>query len=279
MKNIIIILTLLFWPLSLFMANTREDFVKNIIPLGFLIVSYFLFKKESRFYLLPSLGIPFFEAKLTLLPLTLTLCHLLFYNLKDLKLKKKPFLEVFLLIMSAIILFLNWKAFKGQTIFNHDYEAEQIVLDKINLYPSVFYARVFQNKPRIYLNKLSDNLFALTDPNNYFFGFHPRQIVIDNQNLKKFPFVSLLFFSFGVYFLKHFSRWRFIVLCLAASLISLSVLKAFDRVDIILWLSISLIIVHGINMISQKKRFRVVIYFLFLLFTIPQLIRILLGYS
>jgi hypothetical protein len=90
--------------------------------------------------------------------------------------------------------------FVGQTIFVTDYEANQKVVRDTQLYDSVFVARLFHNKGRVFFDKFTFNLFALTDPSNYFFGFHPRQVAT-NQNLIKFPFLYFYAVQFSFYVL------------------------------------------------------------------------------
>ena len=164
-----------------------------------------------------------------------------------------------------------------KTVFVNDYQAEQRILDKINLYPTVFFARVYQNKGRIYLDKITDNFFALTDPSNYFFGFHPREI-IGNQNLKKFPFVSIIFFLTGLFYFKSLKHKKFILIFSSVSLFYLSILENFDRVDFLLWLPITLITLHGLNL-NYKNKYWDYLALIFWIFTIPQIARIFLGYQ
>lgn len=163
------------------------------------------------------------------------------------------------------------------TVFRQDYQAEQRILEKINLYPSVFFARVFQNKAKIYLNKAGENLLALTDLNNYFFGFHPRQIV-GNSNLKKFPFVSIIFFFVGLFYISQLKNKKYIPLLLIPSLIYLSILENFDRIDFLLWLPLSIIILGGLEIMQKSKywRYLVIAYWIF---SVPQFLRIFLGYQ
>lgn len=163
------------------------------------------------------------------------------------------------------------------TIFHQDYQAEQRILEKINLYPTVFFARVFQNKARIYLDKASNNILALTDLNNYFFGFHPSQIV-GNQNLKKFPFVSIIFFLTGLYSFNRLKHKKLILRLALPAFAYLIVLENFDRLDILLWLPISLVILGGLEITAGSKYWKY-IKSAFLVFTIPQVIRIFLGYQ
>lgn len=164
-----------------------------------------------------------------------------------------------------------------KTIFHQDYQAEQRILEKINLYPTVFFARVYQNKARIYLDKASDNLLALTDLNNYFFGFHPRQIA-GNLNLKKFPFVSIIFFLTGLYFFNRLKQKKLIPYLALSPLVYLVLLEKFDRIDILLWPSLSLVILGGLEIVSKSKYWKYVTI-VFWVFTLPQLVRILIGYQ
>lgn len=267
LKVIIVGLCFLFWPVSLFLVNTPGDFIRYLAPallVGFCIL---LFNRTDRIYLFPLLLIPIAEAKFAPLPLLVTIALFVFNKQKT---------SILFIFLSALILVLTWKNFWGQTIFQQDYNAQQEVISKSYLFPSVLEARFFQNKPRIYLNKFGNNFFALVDPNNYFFNFHPREILIDNQNLVKFPFLSLVFALFGFYYFNKYKYWQFVGVLLISSVLSLSILKIFDRNDFILWIPLSIIVYHGINLFVLKQKFLVKISFLiFLLFTIPQLIKIL----
>lgn len=259
-------LGLVFWPLNLFSVNSYSNFITYFIPVVLLITSLVLSRKQSRLYFLPIILIPFLEPKLALIPLGIAI-----FELFQSKIKKIPMVFLF---FSLIVFLINWKAFSGQTIFNPDYEARQAVIRKTQLYKTVFMARFFNNKALIPINKFSDNFFALSDPNNYFFGFHPRQIVIDNQNLDKFPFAALPFVLFGIYHLNKSKDKRFIINTFIVSIFSLSLLKIFDRNDYILWLPISLIFIHGVKQFSKRFKMSKIFFILFILFSIPGLIRI-----
>lgn len=196
----------------------------------------------------------------------------------------KRLIAFVILLFWPLNLFLNgskqdfsWQALT-KTVFAQDYQAEQRILDKINLYPTVFLARVFQNKARIYLDKISDNFFALTDPSNYFFGFHPRQIV-GKSNLKKFPFMSIVFFLAGVFFFNKLKQKKLILVWIVLALLYLSLLQNFDRVDFLLWLPLSLIILPGLEIVSRQVKYWRYIVVVFWVFTLPQIIRIFLGYQ
>lgn len=210
LKNIAVLLGLVFWPLSLFINNTLGDFLKYIIPI--------------------------IEPKLILLPL------IYFAFRKNIKL--------FLVFLFIFIIIFN--RFWGQTIFKTDYEAQQEVIRQTLLYPNPLSARIFHNKVRIYIDKFNNNFFALTDPNNYFFRFAPRQITVDNQNLKKFPSLAIFSMLVGFYYLNKAKYKNQIVTFLIASILSLCVLTVFDRNDFILWFPLSAIFIYGAKFINSK---------------------------
>ncbi|MGB6839330.1 MAG: hypothetical protein WBE27_03635 [Microgenomates group bacterium] len=265
-QDVVILLGLVFWPLSLFLANSSINFIRYTLPAVLMVISLVLFKKQSKLYFLPILLIPVIEPKLVLLPIGVAIADF-FWN----KANKKTFA---FLATALLVLVLTWRGFSSQTIFTLDYEARQAVIRKTQLYRTVFMARLFHNKARICIDKFNDKFFALTDPNNYFFGFHPRQIVLDNQNLNKFPFAALPFVLFGIYHLDKSKDKRFIINIFIASLLSLSILTIFDRNDFVLWLPISLTFIHGVKQFSKRFKMSKIFFFLFILFSIPGLIRI-----
>ncbi len=268
LKIITISSCLVFWPLSLFLSNISSDFARYAIPAFLVALSFFLLKYKVNFYPLPLIAIPFIEPKLAVFPLIVVFVIYLLDREKR---------NLIFALFSLLVLFVNWKPFWGQTIFQPDYEAQQEVISKGYLYPTVETARFFQNKPRIFINKFNNNFFTLVDPNNYFFNFHPREILIDNQNLNKFPFLGIIFLLFGFYYLGKHEYCKFVVILLVGSLLSLSILQIFDRNDFLLWLPLSVIIIHGINNFKFKQKKMVQISFaIFLIFTIPELIRIFL---
>jgi hypothetical protein len=170
---------------------------------------------------------------------------------------------------------LNFKNidFSTKTVFKNDYQGEQLVLRNIHLYPTPLFARVFQNKPRIYLNKYADNFFVLIDPNNYFFALHPKPLP-GNLNLFKYPFVDIVFFVIGLIFLKESKHKKIITWLLIPSVLILSCLTKFEGFDFILWIPISLIIINGVNVLESKnKKLFTALSAVFILFAIPEIIR------
>jgi len=261
LKRITIVLILVTWPLSLFLNNTQSNFINYATPAILILFSYFLHTKNYKQYYLPLLLIPFIQPKLAVLPLLFLWMN---FNKKN----------ILPLILSLLIFFAFVKPFFGQTIFRADYEAGQQVLIQQKLYPSVFLARLFQNKARIPLEKISNNFFALTDPNNYFFGFAPGQIKIDNQNLDKFPFLSILFLLIGFYFLNKNKDKKFLITIFITAILNLSILTNFDRNDFILWVPLFLVICEGLNIFNKKFKYAKFFELIFIVYAAVGLVRI-----
>jgi len=255
MRKFVIFLILLFWPLSLYLANTPSDFLQYFFP-AILIVP-FLKLKNTNYKLLILILITVIEPKFAILPLL--------YSLFSLNLKHS--------VISLIPLFIFWKDFYGQSIFVPDYQAQQEVLKNITLYPTVFLARLFQNKLLVIISKFHGNFFALTDPNNYFFAFAPRQIIVTNQNLTKFPIFALPFLLIGLLNFKNIYKYKEVLVLSAALILNLSIIINFDRHDYILWIPISLLIFTGLQKFNNKFY-----NLIFIIFSLIQCLRILISY-
>ncbi len=150
----------------------------------------------------------------------------------------------------------------------------------IYLYPKPILARIFQNKARIYLDKINSNFFALTDPNNYFFGFHPREIMVNNQNLDKFPFLSLPLFIYGIFKIKKGRKTNFVLVTSISALLSLTILTNFDRNDFILWFPLFLILAQAAKEFANRyKKFSKWFFLVFILMSLFELTRILVVHG
>lgn len=263
LKTIVFTLSILLWPINLYRANTLPNFISYIVPSLFVAISFYSYRQGKSFFLLPILALPIMSPKLLPIPILVTLA---FYIING----RKKYLPHFL--MSLFLLAVFFKPFYGQTIFRPDYQARQTVIRNTYLYPNVLMARTFQNKIKIIIDKFNFNLTVFIDPSNYLFGFHPREIMVDNQNLDKFPFLSLPFFLFGIYFLRKTNHWHFPLILFISSIISLSLLNNFDRNDFILFTPLSIILFEGINKFSKKFGRRANIYYwIYLFFSFYQL--------
>ena len=179
------------------------------------------------------------------------------------------------LILWPLNLFLNFKglSFSRELVFKNDYQGGQLILRNIQLYPNIPLARTFQNKPRIYFNKYVGNFFALTDPNNYFFALHPVPIT-ENLNLHKYPFLDIVFFLAGIFYIVKSKYKNLIPALFIPSLIFLSALKNFEGFDFILYFPISLLIINGIDVMESKNK-KLFGFFsvTFILFAVPEILR------
>lgn len=258
------IFALIMWPIALILRNWNLDIIKYILPGVLLLISFFMYKKGKKYYFLPTFLIPFIDPKLAILPFLITLFG-----------KNK---NIFILI-SLIPILIFFKSFWGQTIFIRDYEKTQEIIRNTYLYPNVITARTYQNKVKIITDKLNGNLFALIDPNNYFFAFHPREIYVNNQNLNKFPFITIIFFIIAFFNLEKLKNKKFILITLIASLFSLSILTNYDRNDFILWVPISLMLFAGYKMFLDivPKKHVSFLNMLIIAFSLWELIRIFLA--
>lgn len=234
--------TLILWPLNLYLKNTLPDFVNYIIPAILILISYFLYTKEQKYYLIPLIFIGIYEKKLAILPL-------IFCGFEIITNFRKEAFSFFVIALS--IFFWQFTSYKGQTVFNRDYEGEQLLIRNIHLYPNVLTARTFQNKPTLYLSKVSQNFFRITDLNNYFFAGHPAPTDKPTQELYKYYWPLIVFLILGIYHFNSIENKQFLLKLIITTILSLSLLNNYDRSDFVLWFPISLVIIHGI-----KKIFR-----------------------
>lgn len=265
LKKLIILSILLFWPLNLFLHNNISIFITYLLPAIFLGISYFYFKHSRLWYLVPILFIPAVSPKLVLLPI-------FFYLLAFIHFKRTALL--ILLVLSCLFLAVRYPNFRGQTIVNKDYEAEQLVIREQQLYGTVFMARVFHNKARIISDKAIVNSFILIDPNNYFFGNAPRQVPADNQNLQKYPFLALPFLIFSLINIRNLKYKSFLVITSASIFLSLLILKIFDGHDFLLYIPISMLLIYGLNILDEKFKRPEPYYVIYLVITVWEFVRL-----
>lgn len=232
-----------------------------MIPAIVLLISYLLYIKEYKYYFLPIFFIPFIDPKFAILPLLFSVLN---SNRKNLT----P------IIISILIFIILFKPFFGQTVFVKDLQGEQTIIQKSNLYNSIILARIFQNKPKFYIDGFTSNLFENLDPNNYFFGFAPRQIKVDDQNLVNFPYLSIPFILIGLFYLDKNKHRNFIITISISILISLAILTNYDRSDFITWIPMSLIIIYGLNIFDQQFKYAKYYYSLFIIISSIEILRI-----
>lgn len=187
----------------------------------------------------------------------------------------KKLVIILCLILWPLNFILNYSKidFESSTIFKHDYQAEQLILRNISLYPNPLMARTFQNKARIYLDKFVKNFFVLIDPNYYFFASHPSPLPL-KLNLFKYPFPAIIYAIVGIFYFKDMVRKNLILASFLMLVVTLSTLTNFEGYEIILYIPVSLVIVHGINKFyrTNKKVFNYYAIF-FIIFASAEVIR------
>ncbi len=273
LKYLAVFFILIFWPLGLIIHNQNADLFSFVAPTILLAIAYKYYRDRCWYYIPTLVLIGLLSSKMLLFPLLFLFFEFLINKPIDKTFRNK--LTVALLV-SVIILTLNFQEFRGQTVFTSDYEAQQLVIRNQQLYPTPFTARVFHNKFRIVGDKIINNFFELTDPNNYFFGFAPRQ-VIGNQNLQKFPFLAILPFVYGLYHLSTMKEKKFILVSLIAALLNLSILTVFDKNDFILYLPFTLLTLNGLFYLSKNFRYSRLFSLVFVIFSCIEFVRIFLA--
>ena len=136
------------------------------------------------------------------------------------------------------------KSFIPHTIFESDYQAQQVVLRNINLYPNIPLARFFQNKAVVIANKYFSNLFSLIDPNYYFFASHPRE-VINGQNyfrLSLFLIIPLFWFIFKT----KYPPKKIVLATTLTTIMFLSFFTNYYQYDLVLWPLFAFMIVSSL---------------------------------
>lgn len=225
---------LLFWPIGLYFSIPLPEYSRYLFAALVVAASF-----RWNFILLM---LPFIDPKLALV-------SPVFFLLRRQSSKY--------LVLSTLVLFITWFGFYQQSIFIPDHEARQAIISKAFLYPNPFLARTFQNKLTPFITKAESNFFALVDPNNYFFGFHPSEILLDNLNLTKFPTFAIFFFLYGLIKIKNIKNLRHLAGISCGLILSLSLVKNFDRIDLVLLPPLFYLVFHGIISLKQdhKKTF------------------------
>lgn len=159
------------------------------------------------------------------------------------------------------------------SIFASDDQAPLVISTKRSIYRSDFLGRLFNNKATFIFGRFKSNFFAIIDPNNYFFGFHPREIVRENLNIEKFPFISIFFLIYAIYRIKSINGAKLWVVIFLALTVLLS-LANFDKVDFILYPIFAGFMIRGIITMSREKpRLFLTVSLFLIFFAIPQYLR------
>ena len=183
------------------------------------------------------------------------------------------------LLLLPVVFSLTTRWSPPVSIFHLEYESVQAIIRKTNLYPTVFLARAFQNKTQIPITKYEHNLTALLDPNNYFFGYHPREI-FGGDNAVKFPFVALPFFLFGFYVLPKTKNGRLLIILLTSSILLLSLVNNYAVYEFLLYFPLAYVFLLGLrNVPKWFKKFELPYLLIGLPFAILESLRQIIELS
>lgn len=139
-----------------------------------------------------------------------------------------------------------------KTVFESDYQGRQLILRNINLYPNVMMARFFQNKALVVSNKYVSNFFDLIDPNYYFFGSHPREIV-SGQNYTRLPLFAIFPILWFLFKSKTKHKKTFLGL-LTVTVLLLSFFTNHYVYDVFLWVFFLPMIYLGLSEAFKTHR-------------------------
>ena len=261
------LLIFLFWPISLVRQNSFNSLTPILLCLLIFTISYVLRQSKDRYHYFLYLVLPIINVNLLLFPL--------FYGLFNVRYLKKDCLGQIYLILSIVLLFALFTKFLDKSIFAYG----ELDIYNLNLKRGLLgygiLARSLYNKAWLFLNKILSNFFSLTDINNYFFAFHPRESVLTNQNLVKYSFSTLPYFVVGMFNIRKFKMSSWYITCLISLIFSLSFLKNFDINDFVPWLFLSLICVNGYKITVKKPNcLTYLLFFAFLSLSFWQLLRL-----
>ena len=234
------ILIFIFWPISFFLANTQSWLV-FVAAASVLIIDWVLYLKGYKYHYFLYLILPIIHPTYLVFPLIAVLLNL--------NHQKKVSLAIYAALLITISL-LSYKTFYTYSIFTPDPLAKDTLIKKISLIPSRNLARVFENKTTVSQEKYKANIFLSLDPNNYFFSLHPREIG-DNQNLVKYPYLAIIPFLLGLYYILENKHKRWIIISFIVAATSISFINNFDRYDLLLYLPISLLCFYGLKKLAS----------------------------
>jgi hypothetical protein len=176
-------------------------------------------------------------------------------------------------VLIAIFLF-SFKSFYAYSIFTPDPLAQDTLIKKISIIPNRNLARIFENKTTIAQEKFKSNLFLSLDLNNYFFSLHPRELVGENQNLAKFPYLALFPFLIGLFFIPENKHKKWIITTFAAAAISLGFINNQDKFDFLIFMPVFLVCFYGIRKIFDSNKYAWIFSLLFIPASLIELARI-----
>lgn len=249
MKLICQIIILVFWPYYLYQNNPNDWFLYVLPALVLFLVhfSYYKFQFLTPFFYLT---LPIIHPAYLAIP-TLGIVTL-FIN------QTKKFVKISYLLLFITISIFCLKPFINHSVFINDPLKKDFLIKKISIVPNRYLSKIYENKTTIPTQKYISNIFLTLDLNNYFFAFHPREIIGENQNLQKFPSIAIVPFIFGLFTLfesKNQKIKKTTLTLLSLSILSLSFINNLDKFDFILYVPILIITILGTEKLFSNKNY------------------------
>lgn len=254
---------LVFWPISFYFANndTWPIFASAILVL---LVDWILYSRKNIYHDFLYLILPLIHPAYLIFPIIAVLPYV-----KDMKKIPLGIYAVLLILMSLF----SYKTFYAYSIFTPDPLARDTLIKKISLIPSRNLARIFENKTTVSQEKFKDNIFLSSDLNNYFFSLHPREVG-GNQNLNKYPYLAIVPFLLGLFFILENIHRKWITTTYIAAVISIGLINNQDKFDVLIYLPISLLCFYGLKKLANTStKYFWIFSLVFIPVTIIELIR------
>lgn len=272
MKRICQIITLIFWPLFLYL-NNHDDWFLYVIPALVLLLAFFSYQKNQLLTPLPYLILPIIHPVYLAFPVLGLIT--LFIN------QTKLIVKISYLLLLIVISVFCLKPFINHSIFITDPLKNDYLIKKISIVPNRYFSRIYENKTTIPTQKYISNLFLTIDLNNYFFAFHPREIVRENQNLHKYPYAAIIPFLIGLYTLfdvKNYKIKKITLTLFFLSAFSIGFINNIDKYDFIFYTPITIIILLGIEKVFSDKNYLVFLsIFVLFIFSTVDLIKLFIS--
>lgn len=235
-------LIFVFWPISFVLAN-NQTWPMFFTASAVLIVDWILYLKRFKYHYFLYLILPLVHPAYLIFPVAAILL-----NLKDVKKISLAIYTVFFIFVSLF----SYKTFYAYSIFTPDPLARDTLIKKISLIPTRNLARIYENKTTVSQEKYKTNVFLSLDLNNYFFSLHPRETG-DGQNLNKYPYLAMIPFLLGFFFILENVHKRWLITAFMAAILSLGFINNQDRYDLLIFLPVSLLCFYGLRKLANAS--------------------------
>ena len=240
------VLMLAFWPVSFILAN-QDSWIPFFVALTLLLIDWLLYLKKFKYHYFLYLLFPLIHPAFLFFPVI----SLIFIVISTEG--KHEWRNLTLAIFTSLLIFVSlfsYKNFLAYSIFTPDPLAQDNLSKKISLIPNRNLARIYVNKTTIFQDKYKANFFKSFDLNNYYFASHPQESG-DGQNLIKFPYLALIVFLIGLYYLPENKRKYWLVSIFITATTSIAFINNQDKFDLVLLLPVFLISFYGLKKLLE----------------------------